>query len=352
MGEKEKILQLTSGGLDIFVHYLGMDCLKKKFRSPFRDDDKRPSCKLYLNKKPGCSAYYYLQDFGDSKFSGSCFSIAARILDINPSLEFLRLLRTIDQDLCLGVFDESVKEGHVPKSKPFDVKNNLSASSFSATEITFQAETKEYSKEELAFWNRYGILPEVLSKYNVMCLKSCAFTKANGSSFGIYSTALTPIFGYIFHGGEGIKVYRPRSENRFMYAGKLPNPYVFGWEQLPKSGEMVIITGGEKDVLSLCSHGFPAISFNSETAKVPHSMMQQLASRFQKIVFLYDADATGKAESARRVAELGAQYPVEKVNLPLAGSKKEKDVSDFFAMGGTRNALKDIIDKSLNTNQK
>lgn len=352
MGEKEKILQLTSGGLDIFIHYLGRDCLRKKFRSPFRDDDNRPSCKLYLNKQSDGSAFYYLQDFGDSRFSGSCFSIAARILNMNPNMEFMRLLRAIDQDLCLGVFDDSASKGCVPKSRSFELKKNLQVSSFSASDITFQAETKEYSKEELAYWERYGILPEVLSIYNVKCLKCCAFTKTNGYSFGIYSTALTPTFGYFFHGGEGIKIYRPRSENRFMYAGKLPNPYVFGWEQLPKSGDLVVITGGEKDVLSLCCHGFPAISFNSETAKVPHSMMQQLASRFLKIVFLYDADSTGKTESAKRVQEFKNQYPVVKVDLPLVGSKKEKDVSDFFAMGGTRETLKNLIDKTLNINQK
>lgn len=79
---------------------------------------------------------------------------------------------------------------------------------------------------------------------------------------------------------------------------------------------------------------------------------QQLASRFQKIVFLYDADSTGKAESAKRVAELGDQYPVVKLDLPLAGSKKEKDVSDFFALGGTRESLKNLIDITLNINQK
>ena len=211
MGEKEKILQLTSGGLDIFIHYLGRDCLRKKFRSPFRDDDNRPSCKLYLNKQSDGSAFYYLHDFGDSRFSGSCFSIAARILNMNPNMEFMRLLRAIDQDLCLGVFDDSASKGCVPKSRSFELKKNLQVSSFSASDITFQAETKEYSKEELAYWERYGILPEVLSIYNVKCLKCCAFTKTNGYSFGIYSTALTPTFGYFFHGGEGIKIYRPRS---------------------------------------------------------------------------------------------------------------------------------------------
>lgn len=352
MGEKDKILQLTSGGLDVFVHYLGRECLKKKFRSPFRDDDMRPSCRLYLNKQQDGSAYYFLQDFGDSRFSGSCFTVAAHILGINPKIEFMRLLRTIDLDLCLGVFDGSVHKS-IRKSQEKKEGNNkpLLESSSNARKINFQAEVKEYSKEELSYWERYGILPDVLSRYGVKSLKSCTFTKSDARSFGIYSTALTPMYGYFFHNGDGIKVYRPRSANRFMYAGKLPDPYVFGWEQLPTKGEWLIITGGEKDVLSLSSHGFSAISFNSETAKVPCSIIKELAARFVKIIFLYDADSTGKMESAKRVEELSPQYPVIKVDLPLIGSKKEKDISDFFALGGKRETLQELIDKTMNTNQ-
>lgn len=320
------------------------DCLKKKFRSPFRDDDNRPSCRLYLNRQQDGSAYYFLQDFGDSRFSGDCFTVAARILSINPQMEFIRLLRIIDQDLCLGVFDSSGHHGiKRPQKKMPEVNKLILASSHHGQKINFQAEVKEYSKEELSYWERYGILPDVLLRYGVKSLKSCIFSKTGERSFGIYSTALTPMYGYFFNDGGGIKVYRPRSANRFMYAGKLPDPYVFGWEQLPLKGEWVMITGGEKDVLCLSSHGFSAIAFNSETAKIPHSIIKELASRFGKIIFLYDADATGKIESAKRVEELSPQYPVTKVDLPLKGSKKEKDISDFFALGGKRETLLELI---------
>ena len=63
MEEYKTILKKTDGGLDIFSYYLGKECLKKKFKSPFRSGDNRPSCHLYLNEPPGEQAYYYLQDF-------------------------------------------------------------------------------------------------------------------------------------------------------------------------------------------------------------------------------------------------------------------------------------------------
>lgn len=52
MEEYKTILKKTDGGLDIFSYYLGKECLKKKFKSPFRSGDNRPSCHLYLNEPP------------------------------------------------------------------------------------------------------------------------------------------------------------------------------------------------------------------------------------------------------------------------------------------------------------
>ena len=64
------------------------------------------------------------------------------------------------------------------------------------------------------------------------------------------------------------------------------------------------ITGGEKDVLSLSSHGFNAICLNSETAKVPDDLLTSLRGRFNNIVILYDTDETGRREAAARVGEM------------------------------------------------
>ena len=128
-----------------------------------------------------------------------------------------------------------------------------------------------------------------------------------------------------------------------MYGGELPKPYIFGMEQLPPKGEMVIITGGEKDVLSLAAHGFNAISFNSETANISEEVMRELAGRFKKILFLYDMDETGKKESAMKVKQFREKYNVGRIELPLAGIKKEKDISDYFEKGKTKEELNRII---------
>ena len=115
-------------------------------------------------------------------------------------------------------------------------------------------------------------------------------------------------------------------------------------EQIPTKGDMLFITGGEKDVLSLYAHGFNAICFNSETAQIPGSIIESLQLRFRHIILLYDADETGVRESHRQ-AELLVEYKVLNLSLPLSGTKSEKDISDFFALGNGAKELKELLAK-------
>lgn len=343
MKERERILEKTDGGLYIFSFYLGKNCLKKKFNSPFRDDDNRPSCHLYKNQKPGEQPFYYLQDFGDSRKSGNCFEIAARVLNMNIRTDFPALLERIDQDLCLGVFEQNRdKYGKTPKFNREFIKEELSKSKTSSIH-SFAPVIQDFRAWELEYWGKYGIDAATLQGYHVHSLQSVSFTKQDGKSFNVFGSKAIPAYGYFFNDLQGVKVYRPTATNRFLYGGKLPSPYVFGWEQLPEAGDTVIITGGEKDVLSLASHGFAAIAFNSETAKIPQDKLRELARRFKRIIFLYDTDTTGIKESQARVEEYKHDFNVQRIQLPLAGTKKEKDISDFFALHHTAEELKDII---------
>lgn len=68
-----------------------------------------------------------------------------------------------------------------------------------------------------------------------------------------------PMFGYM--GKQHIKVYRPCSQMRFLYAGDFGDNYCFGLEQLPAKGDLLFITGGEKDVMSLAALRLPCDLF-------------------------------------------------------------------------------------------
>ena len=92
MMEKEKILDKTNRGYDIFTHYLGKDVQRKLFVNPFRGD-KSPSCRLYYNKRNG--GIWIMKDYGASEWSGDCFSVVAKSMNINPMTDFRELLTII-----------------------------------------------------------------------------------------------------------------------------------------------------------------------------------------------------------------------------------------------------------------
>ena len=198
---------------------------------------------------------------------------------------------------------------------------------------------------EEEYWGQYGIGLSTLERYNVKSISSCTFKKSSGGNFAVYGSKAIPTYGYFFDDGCRLKIYRPKAKTRFMYAGHFPKPYIFGYEQLPEEGVLVFVTGGEKDVMSLSAHGFPALTFNSETANIPEDVMDELSQRFRRIIFLYDTDETGQRESALRIQQYGEKYNVQKLDLPLSGEKSEKDISDFFRLGHTTEELQAMIEK-------
>jgi hypothetical protein len=50
---------------------------------------------------------------------------------------------------------------------------------------------------------------------------------------------------------------------------------------------------------------------------------------------LYDTDKTGLEASAKHAGQF-ADSGVKRLVLPLAGTKQEKDISDYFKLGNTR----------------
>lgn len=343
MNEASKILNITGGGLAVFQHYFGDICTRKVFCNPFRGDTS-PSCHLYLNKCADGSEKYFLHDFGDSTWNGDCFTIVARICNKNARSDFHDVLKIIDGEMNLGVFDGNVNAMPVKKltmkAKPVNTSRP----------IGFIPYIQEFSDSEKRFWSQYGIDQNTLTRYNVYSLSRCDFEREDGTEFSTIGSALAPCFAYFFNGITGVKLYRPKSKVRFLYGGELPKPYVFGWEQLPESEqkqERVFITGCEKDALSLASHGFHAIAFNSESANIPEKMIEALSERFKHIIFCYDMDTTGVQESKARVSEFVDKYPVIRIDLPLPGTKQSKDISDFFKEGHTAVELDTIIEQTI-----
>ena len=348
MNIKEEILEHTNRGLEIFCFYMPIDFVpKRNFRNPLYKD-KRPSCNIYLDTKSQC---YRMKDFGNEAYSGDCFWFAATMLGLDVRSDFKKVLLTIIQDLNLNItMDFKTDENRKTKSLK-DIRLVSSTSTNAKEELSekkkiFKLYEQPFRADEIAYWQRYGITDKVLQKYHVKSLFRYETISNQGNPFSLTSTKNEPIFCYVM--GDFVKIYRPNSKLRFLYGGDKSKDYIFGFEQLPSKGDILFITGGEKDVLSLSSHHFNAICFNSETASIPEPIIESLQLRFRHIILLYDTDETGLREAERQAKQL-EPYHVFCLSLSLRGTKTEKDISDFFALGKTAKDLTSLLTDKLSS---
>lgn len=325
-------MQATDRGLSVFKHYLPVPFrIGKKFLNPLYKDTKA-SCNVYYDRR---HSVYKMKDFGNEEYSGDCFELVGTMtgLSCRNAKDFVEIMRIIDHDLHLGLADgyencvdtSSVQvvcpptpEQVIKKIRPYNIV------------------PRAFNETDRIFWSKSRITEHTLNKYNVRPLHSFSSVNQEGKSYTLTETAQEPMYGYV--GDKYIKIYRPRSEMRFLYAGDLGDNYCFGLDQLSAKGDLLFITGGEKDVMSLAANGFHAICFNSETTVIPTSVLMLLSYRFKHIVLLYDMDKTGLEVSAKRQEEL-KPFALKRLLLPLSGTKEEKDVTDYFALGHTHDDL-------------
>lgn len=330
---KEDILLLTDKGLAVFKYYIPFSFkLGRNFLNPLYKDSK-VSCNVYFDRRNGM---YKMKDFGNDDYSGDCFALVGKLNGLNckEPKDFVQILAIIDRDMHLGLSDKSEMRISSTTSVPVIAEVTHVPKRKKARPYTLAQ--KSFTAAELAFWGESGITQEVLKLFRVVSLKKFSSENNEGKPFSIVATDKEPVFGYTAK--QYVKVYRPHSEMRFLYAGDFGENYCFGLEQLPAKGDLLFITGGEKDVMSLTVHGFHAICFNSETVTIPVGIIHRLSFRFKHIVLLYDVDKAGLDSSAKQELAL-KNYGVKRLLLPLAGTKVEKDISDFFRLGNSREDL-------------
>lgn len=295
----------------------------KSILSPLREE-KNPSFSIFKDDK---SAEYLFKDFGSGE-SGDCI----KFLMLMKNIEFKDAIVLLQQDFNCIITDDTHSQAtlinrttpatkSMESSKPYELKDRI-----------------KFNQQEADYFKQYKIKPDILKKFNVFALDS--YTLPNGTNINRKENEL--IFCYKNEGW--VKIYKPNQKYRFQYLGNKPPDFIFGYNELPVSGDLLILTGGEKDVLTLSSLGYNAISLNSETASFPKSKIDELKNRFKEIIVLYDIDETGLKASENLCKVNGFKQAI----LPDEILQKSgKDISDFIKQGYTIDDLKTVLDSAF-----
>ena len=283
---------------EIYSHYLGQFKVGAIYNSPFRKD-KNPSFGVYYSKKANRLLF---KDHG----TGECGGI----------VKFVSLYtgKTDYQDILQDIIDRL----KITKNTKLDSTKQYIPTGETIIGIVRQP----FTPIDIAYWQQFHISLETLKRFNVFSIK---YYLCNGIVKGIYKEN-NPMYAYkVF---DKFKIYRPLADKYTKWRNNLSQEDIQGWEQLPRKGDILIITKSLKDVMCLYEMGIPAISPASESTFISDTALEALKKRFKRILVCFDRDTAG----VRNLRKISIKTGLE----PILVNKrfKAKDISDAIKQNG------------------
>ena len=293
----------------IFSYYFGDHIQSGKlYRSKLRSD-KNPTCSFYKNRNKQLKYHDFAT--GDNF---DCFQYVMKLY----GQTFHQALIQIVNDFNLDPLNQSSKSQPVQK---YTVQVE------ERRETLIQIKPKAFSEQELKWWKGFGVTEKTLKKYKVF---SCDSIFLNGDYFSS-SSPRVPIYGYYCgkkNGQELWRIYFP-SKRSFRFLSNVGKSYIQGAKQLPKTGDILLITKSQKDVMLAYELGIPAIAPCSEVLFLSNKQIQHLKKRFKTIVVCYDTDITG----IHNLKQIKIKHP-DLHTFFIPRKYGVKDISDFFKKYG------------------
>ena len=287
---------------DIYSYYLGSFKPGKLINSPLRPDDKIPSFAIFPSKT------------GDLLFKDHGTGEAGN------ALKFIKLYRGIDTREEL----EQELLRIVRKMNPMGGKARATAVKTVDLGLTDIGIVRQpFTEVDKKYWKQFHISIDTLKRFNVFSIK---YFLCNSIVRGVYKED-NPMYAYKVY--DKFKIYRPLASKYTKWRTNLTVRHVQGLEQLrPEGGDLLIITKSLKDVMCLHEMGFHAIASASETTFIPEDILNDLKSKWDNIIILYDRDTAGM-QNARQYSK---QYSLDAIFVHK--KFKAKDVSDAVKANG------------------
>ena len=277
---------------DIYAKYIGQFKVGMIYNSPFRKD-KNPSFGIYYSKR---TKQLLFKDHG----TGECGNVIKFVSLFTGKIEYNDILSDIVDNLNI------TNNTKLVSSKQY----------IPPTETVIGVVRQEFTDVDINYWKQFNISINTLKKFNVNSIK---YYLCNGIVKGTYKRE-NPMYAYKVY--NNFKIYRPLADKYTKWRNNLTDYDIQGYEQLPQKGDILFITKSMKDVMCLHEMGYPAVSPSSESTFLPKDVLEQLKTRFKRIIILFDRDTAGVKRSRKLSRETGLEA------MFINKKFKAKDVSD------------------------
>ena len=282
---------------DIYAKYIGEFKVGMIYNSPFRKD-KNPSFGIFYSKRTNQLLF---KDHG----TGECGNVIKFVQLYTGITNYSDILKDIVNRLNISNSTKLTTTQYKPP-----------------TETVIGIVRQNFTETDKKYWSQFNIDINTLKKFNVFSIK---YYLCNGVVKGIYKDT-NPMYAYKVY--NNFKIYRPLGDKYTKWRNNLTEYDIQGYEQLPQKGDTLIITKSMKDVMCLYKMGIPAISPSSESTFIPDKCLEELKTRFKRILILFDRDIAG----IKYLRKISKKTGLE----PLLINKKfnAKDVSDAIKLNG------------------
>lgn len=277
---------------DIYAKYIGQFKVGMIYNSPFRKD-KNPSFGIYYSKR---TKQLLFKDHG----TGECGNVIKFVSLFTGKAEYNDILSDIVDKLNI------TNNTKLVSSKQY----------IPPTETVIGVVRQEFTDVDINYWKQFNISINTLKKFNVNSIK---YYLCNGIVKGTYKRE-NPMYAYKVY--NNFKIYRPLADKYTKWRNNLTDYDIQGYEQLPQKGDILFITKSMKDVMCLYEMGYPAVSPSSESTFLPKDVLEQLKTRFKRIIILFDRDVAGVKRSRKLSRETGLEA------MFINKKFKAKDISD------------------------
>lgn len=285
-----------------------------KIKSLFNPKERTPSMCIYVDAQ----GVYKFKDFSTGK-GGS-------------GVDMVKLSLELSYHEACKLVVEKYNDYVLHNNGGYDIKEFKQASRYKVTNHTI----RKWTTQDQYFWTQFNIGSKLLEAHIIRPLESYCMTKDDNELCikGLY------LYGYFKADGSLYKIYQPKTlDKKFIKVAD----YIQGMEQC--TGEKyLIITSSLKDVMSIKSLKLQidVIAPDSENTIIKAETMEELKSKYKKIIILFDNDEAG----IKAMQTYKEKYPyVDMAVLPMS-----KDISDSikdFGAKEVRNRLVPILDKKI-----
>lgn len=296
---------------DIYQAYIGNFKVGMIYNSPLRKD-KTPSFGCFYSKK---TKQLLFKDHG----TGQCGNVIKFIELYTGITNYSDILKDIVQKLKI------TNDTKLVSSKQY----------IPSTETVIGVVRQDFTETDINYWKQFNISTNTLKKFGVSSIK---YYLCNGVVKSIYKNE-NPMYAYKVY--NHFKIYKPLADKYTKWRNNLTELDIQGFKQLPKTGDILIITKSMKDVMCLYEMGIPAISPSSESTFIPDKVLEQLKKRFKRIIIMFDRDGAGITYLRKMSRKTGLE------GMLVHKKFKAKDISDAIRDNGF-DKVKNWLTKNIN----